>query len=968
MYKRLILFLILSIVGIFSISAQDDDSALQRIAYVSNEFGHEDIFVMTQAGVSDFRIRLTDELSNEWNPQWSPDGTEILFNSDRAGRNTLYVMNDDGTGIVPLFPDSSANEYAGAWSPDGTQIAFVSDRTGLGHEIFIADRGGENVDQITDLGSITGDPSWSPDGTNLIFWEYNVSGQIQIYRVELEDNAIFPVTFTGELNGAGVWSPQGDYIYYDTQRDETWDIYRVLPNGNSPEPIVEAPGNNGRVTLSPDGQKMAFVSDRGISDEIFIMNVDGTGEQQLTSNQFSDHSPAWQPTIPSRAVEGTSPTPAPSDKGEEEGDNSILGVSVGLSVGGIETRVINIPTLLQEYGISNWHENGFSGEGQRIGIIDTAFSKLNDFIDSTPTLRDVPVRGDMLTYSNSTNPHGTQVIEVIHSVSPSAELFACEYNGTFIDFEACIDWLINVHHVTIINHSAGVPILPLNGTNEWAKKIDDVFGRNVLWVNSAGNFARGYYYDTFSDGSTPDKKHEFVIGSGVNAIRDGLRVEEFGDTAYTGTIILSWENAFGVTVDLDLNIVTESGDVLNRDFGRDSQSTNPTLPSYERVALTDISEPFKIQVVDSGSEDEDEESLPVEFAIFIEYASVEGVDERLPSVVAPADAVSAISVGSINGDDELAIYSSRGQITRDYRKPDLSAPGELILRDGKTEFVGTSASAPVVAGILALVLEANPPDDAIFDTVPGDLFKNYIVDQGSIALGRGIIRLPGAPYRKSDDRIIESDPYTVFPREDGNFIEEVTCPNALPTRLDIDVPGYVSYDLGLALRNGPGATEIERLQLGQRFTVIGGPVCIDNNAWWEIDLDISGVRDGGTGWIAEGQTYYFIAPVNLKRAELQFNLPEFICPNALDPQLEIGGRGEFLASNQEFWRGSSRTRDSHTRANLFRAGDEVHILGGPTCEGRNNDLVRWYVRGVDNGLEGWVAEGDVDTRSIEPLD
>ena len=106
------------------------------------------------------QTRLTDEPFADAVPAWSPDGTQIAFTTYRIGDSEIYVMDADGSNPTNLTSDLSDDSKA-AWSPDGTEIAFSSDRDG-DYEIFVMDADGSNPTQITTNGTDDQSPSWSP--------------------------------------------------------------------------------------------------------------------------------------------------------------------------------------------------------------------------------------------------------------------------------------------------------------------------------------------------------------------------------------------------------------------------------------------------------------------------------------------------------------------------------------------------------------------------------------------------------------------------------------------------------------------------------------------------------------------------------------------------------------------------------------------------------------------------------------
>ncbi|MCI0521818.1 MAG: hypothetical protein L0Z70_16355, partial [Chloroflexi bacterium] len=85
----------------------------------------------------------------------SPDGTKILFNSDRTGEYDVYVMNADGSEVINLTKNS-AGDWNGVWSADGRSILFTSDRDGK-DQLYIMNADGSGQTRL--VGSSSNDSS-----------------------------------------------------------------------------------------------------------------------------------------------------------------------------------------------------------------------------------------------------------------------------------------------------------------------------------------------------------------------------------------------------------------------------------------------------------------------------------------------------------------------------------------------------------------------------------------------------------------------------------------------------------------------------------------------------------------------------------------------------------------------------------------------------------------------------------------
>ncbi|HET6746411.1 MAG TPA: hypothetical protein VFH90_11275 [Candidatus Limnocylindria bacterium] len=160
--------------------------------------------------------RLTDSPGDDRAPVYSPDGSQILFDSTRDGNTEIYVMDAEG-GNQRRLTNDPADDWGATWSPDGTFIAFNSFRNGL-FDIWIMHADGSGLRQVT-MGS-PGDgrvaPSWSPDGSRIAY----------TYRLDDRPGEIWSVEAAGgdELNlsrspqsademWTGGWGPDGRIVF-----------------------------------------------------------------------------------------------------------------------------------------------------------------------------------------------------------------------------------------------------------------------------------------------------------------------------------------------------------------------------------------------------------------------------------------------------------------------------------------------------------------------------------------------------------------------------------------------------------------------------------------------------------------------------------------------------------------------------------------------------------------------------------
>jgi dipeptidyl aminopeptidase/acylaminoacyl peptidase len=136
-----------------------------RIAFDGFDAGGVDIYVMNVGGGLPYR--LTTHPAFDLRPAWSPDGTKIAFMSDRDGSFEIFVMNADGSEQRQLTNGSRINCDRGctfplfnpSWSPDGTKIVFGSDRDG-DSELYVMNADGSGQTRLTNTAGGNYDADW----------------------------------------------------------------------------------------------------------------------------------------------------------------------------------------------------------------------------------------------------------------------------------------------------------------------------------------------------------------------------------------------------------------------------------------------------------------------------------------------------------------------------------------------------------------------------------------------------------------------------------------------------------------------------------------------------------------------------------------------------------------------------------------------------------------------------------------
>lgn len=105
-------------------------------------------------------VQIPELSTGDYLWEFSPDGTKIVFQSERDGNSEIYVANMDGSNLIQLTHNDFA-EKSISWSPDGTKILFVLDQNGS-HDIYVVNIDGSEETQLTDTSVEEFEANWQP--------------------------------------------------------------------------------------------------------------------------------------------------------------------------------------------------------------------------------------------------------------------------------------------------------------------------------------------------------------------------------------------------------------------------------------------------------------------------------------------------------------------------------------------------------------------------------------------------------------------------------------------------------------------------------------------------------------------------------------------------------------------------------------------------------------------------------------
>jgi len=352
-------------------------------------------------------------------------------------------------------------------------------------------------------------------------------------------------------------------------------------------------------------------------------------------------------------------------------------------------------------GAGDMQSLGNNGAGIKVGVIDLGFSSYTNAQASGDLPNPLTIVDYTGTGTGGIN-HGTNVAEIVHDMAPGADLYLAKIDTTTQMASAVSDMI--AAGVSVIVHSVGwFGAAYYDGSGPLYDIVNDAENGGIVWANSMGN-SRNKHYDAIFSDTSGNLRHEFSSGQDYNTIT--LNANQ------TASLTLNWDAYPSTSVDYNLYLYDDDpaagGSVVASSTNRQSANGFFKFPlPYESINFT----------APGG--------IPAGTAYYITVQKVNGSQTNLPftlhslnrdlsvrvrarSLSQPADCANALGVAATRVDNDAPEgFSSEGPSKAGLNKPDIAAP-DRVQTSLSGSFAGTSASAPHIAGAVALLQADNP--------------------------------------------------------------------------------------------------------------------------------------------------------------------------------------------------------------------------------------------------------------------
>ena len=252
-----------------------------RLAFASDQRGDLDIYLLGNDGV----VNALDREGDDYSPSLSPDGSQLVFESNVDGRRAIFLAPVDGSSQPQQLSPPDADAAEPVWSPDGTRIAWSTTELGS-WDIAVHDLASATTTFVATGTSDDRSPSWAPSGDALVF-RSDRTGNGDIYLLELPTQQLRQITTSAAIDANPAIDDDGT-VAFERNVNNDWDVFTSDANrvenritirfGFDGSPAwdagrliyVERNGSESSVVIAADNGRRVLHTSSGVTTDLQI--------------------------------------------------------------------------------------------------------------------------------------------------------------------------------------------------------------------------------------------------------------------------------------------------------------------------------------------------------------------------------------------------------------------------------------------------------------------------------------------------------------------------------------------------------------------------------------------------------------------------------------------------------------------------------------------------------------------------
>jgi Tol biopolymer transport system component len=261
-----------------------------RIAFIRVDEGKAQLIAIPSAGGAEARIaEFPAAESDQPLPalSWSRDGRTfaVVTGGEKQPAAIALISVANGTlRRVTTPPQGSDGDWSPVFSPDGSKLAFARGSSADAQDLYLADADGNNPKRLTFDESVVRGIAWAANGADLVYAGARARGP-RLWRLPIAGGSPHEVIGVGAEARFPTVSVTGNRLAY-TESPTVTSVWRASLSGMPPRSERALLRSNGRERLasySPDGKRIADISDQTGFEEIWVSDAEGGNRVQVTN-------------------------------------------------------------------------------------------------------------------------------------------------------------------------------------------------------------------------------------------------------------------------------------------------------------------------------------------------------------------------------------------------------------------------------------------------------------------------------------------------------------------------------------------------------------------------------------------------------------------------------------------------------------------------------------------------------------